>query len=161
MENKYFRGILIAFIAISIGLALYTGSFSDSIGQMTKTFDTRNVTVTFPNNGTVLELSACGQKVISGTIINSTSLVVVPTTNYSFSQRPSTTDGYLVATLNATLAGHSGYSGKTVNVSCNYQPRGYIEDAGSRGIVVLIAIFMALLIAVSASPDLREWIKNL
>ena len=160
MEGKQIGAIILAAVAVLIGLAFYTGSFSQNIGQLTQTSAIANITVTFPTNGTILEIPVCGQRVISGSLLNATGTNLVATSNYTFNQRISTGDGYLVATLNVTIAKESPWSGKSVNVSCAYAPRGYLEDGGSRGIVILIAIFMSLLILVSAVPNLREQARD-
>jgi hypothetical protein len=152
-------GIIIAFVAIVIGLAFFNGTFAQSIGTMTKTNSLTNTSFTMPDTGVTSELSICGQKVISIALNNATNgtYSAVPSNNYTTSQRASTTDGYLVSTLTTTV---SVYSNQTVNVTCDYQPRGYISDSGSRGIVSLIAVFMALLIMIAAMPNLRNGVMD-
>ena len=147
-----FKFIIIAAVAILVGLAFW-GTIGDSIGVMTKTYDHYNFSVTLPAEGASTEVAGCGQKIVSITITNRTDGAVVPSTNYTTSQAVAAGDGYLIAKIAVTK---SDYKSQAVNVSCNYQSRGYIEEGGTRGIVVLIAVFLALLIMIAAMPDLRN-----
>lgn len=152
METKYFIGIIIAATAILVGLALWP-ALSPAVGQMTKTFTNTNVSFTFPTNTTTQDLTPCGQRAISNTITNASGGEVIQAANYTISQGGGS-DGYLSARIVAV--GATKYQGTSANISCEYEPRGYISDGGSRAIVGLIAIFFALLIVVSALPDLRN-----
>lgn len=153
VERSGFVFIILAAVTILIGLALYSGSIAGNVGQLTKTLDTVNTTVTLPTAGSSLELTACGQKALSGVVTNATGGAVVPTTNYTFSQAVGS-DGYLSAYIDSE---GGSYAGQSVNVSCNYEPKGYIADGGGRAIVSLIAIFFAFLIVTAALPDARQW----
>ena len=150
-------GIIIAAIGILVGLALYTGTFASSIGTMTKTQTATNVTVTMPANGATSELSTCGQKAITYSLRNATNTTLVPTNNYTITQGTAASDGYLIAKLSTVYSNHAGSS---VNVTCEYEPRGYVSDGGGRAIVSLIAIFMALLIMVAALPNVRNGVMD-
>jgi len=147
-----FGMIVMSAVAILIGLAFYTGTVSPSIGQMTKLSNSYNQTMTLPANGETSELTMCGQRAVSYIITNATSGAIVPTTNYTISQGIGT-DGYLAAKITTTT---SPYAQKSVNVSCEYEPKGYIPESGSRGIVSLIAIFSAFLIVIAAFPNIRD-----
>ena len=151
-----FGAIVMAAVAILIGLAFW-GQFAGNIGQMTKTSAAVNVSMTLPADGATSELTMCGQKALTIAIINQSDRVVVPTSNYTTSQSPGT-DGYLAAKVTTTSS--LLFAGKAVNVSCTYEPKGYIAESGSRGIVVVISIFMALLILVAAMPNVREFIVD-
>lgn len=148
--------IILSTIAILVGLALYSGSLATSIGVLTQTASATNSTVAMPAAGSSVELTACGQKVLTGVVVNTTG-PTIPATNYSFTQAAGT-DGY----LSAYLTGAAGlYGGETVNVSCtSYEPKGYVADGGSRAIIALIAIFMALLIVVAAIPQARNGVLD-
>jgi hypothetical protein len=119
---------------------------------MTKLYDATNVTMTLPANSVAAELTMCGQKANSIIVTNATGGAVVPTTNYSTSQSVGN-DGYLAAKI--TPSG-STYASRSVNISCNYEQKGYIPEAGGRGIISLVAVFAVLLIIVAALPDLRN-----
>lgn len=154
MDNNLaeFGVIVIAAVTILIGLAFWP-AVSPNIGAMTKTFDSTNVTMTLPAVTATSELPMCGQKAISIIITNATGGATVPATNYTVTQSQGI-DGYLVAKV--TTASQSFYASKSVNVTCNYEPKGYINESGSRGIVALIAVFLAILIAVAAMPNVRD-----
>lgn len=142
-----------AAVAILIGLAFWP-SVSPNIGAMTKTFDAVNTTMVFPADGATSELTMCGQEVNTIVVENTTN--TVPTTNYTITSSAGT-DGYLAA----KITGAAGpFGGTSVNITCNYDPKGYITEGGSRGIVTIIAIFLALLIVVAALPNLRNGVVD-
>lgn len=156
MENNGgFVFIVIAAVAILIGLAFWP-SIGPNIGAMTRTSSSANVTITMPADGATSELTMCGQRSTAIAIINRTTGSVVPTTNYTVTQSIGT-DGYLAAKLTTTS---SKYAGVAVNVSCDYEPKGYISEGGSRAMVGLIAIAMALLILVAAIPNIRNGVLD-
>ena len=148
-----FGFIIMAAVAILVGLALYTGTFSQNIGSMTNLDNAYNVTMTLPASNITSELSMCGQKVNTITVTNATGGTVVTASNYTTSQSIGA-DGYLAAKITPSTA--SRYASTSVNVSCNYEPDGYIAESGGRAVVGLIAIFMALLILVAALPNLKD-----
>lgn len=144
--------IIVSVVAILVGLALYSGTFAENIGTMTKTSATINKSFTMPAVGSSSELTMCGQKALTYSIVNATDHINIPTTNYTITQSTGV-DGYLTAKV-TTAAG--GFGSKAVNVTCTYEPKGYITDSGSRGIVAIIAIFMAILIMIAAMPNIRD-----
>lgn len=163
MDRKAQAGfgfIIMAAVAILIGLAFWTGTFSENIGTLTQTRESGNVTFTLPANGESTQLTFCEQAVESIIVTNATSGATVPSTNYTISQSTGS-DGYLAAFITTTT---SAYAGGSVNGSCEYQPYGYIDNGGSRAITSLIAVFMAILIMVAALPDARnfvvDWIRG-
>jgi hypothetical protein len=143
--------IIIVFMSIIIGLALLSGSFAN-IGNVINTNTVVNSSQTFPVAGANLTLT--GQAASSMTIINRTSGVVVPATNYTINNYNIDTTG----SLYSYITGNPGtYGGNTVNVSYTYEPLGYAKESSNRTIVGLIAIFAALAIAVVALvPGIRE-----
>ena len=149
--------IIISVVAILVGLALYTGTFAENIGKMTKTSTSVNRTMTLPAVTATSELTMCGQKALSYTLTNATGGGVVPTSNYTVTQSTGT-DGYLAAKV--TTASQSAFASKSVNVTCTYEPKGYIAESSGRGIVALIAIFMALLIVIAAMPNVRNGVLD-
>jgi len=152
-------GIIIAAILIFVGLAMmFSGSVPQSIGDMTKTGTNNNKTMNMPGQGATAEITTCGQKALTYTITNATGGEIVPTTNYTISQSAGT-DGYLAAKV--TTGTTSNYANRSVNVSCTYEPKGYVVEGGSRAIVGLVAIFAAMLILVAALPDIKNGILDL
>ena len=154
MEDKYIAGIMIATIAILVGLAFWQ-PMASNIGTMTQTASSRNVSFTMPAVGVTKELTMCGQKALTYSIINATDAIAIPTTNYTITSSASS-DGFLIAKITGTNG--ANFFGLTANMTCTYEPRGYIDNGGSRAMVSLIGIAMALLIMIAAVPDLREWI---
>ena len=145
--------VVMAAVGILIGLA-FLPSISPEIGKMTQTFTSINVTMTMPAASSTSELTMCGQEARSYVLTNATNPAgVVPTTNYTVSSSAGS-DGYLAAKI--TTASQSAFAGRSVNVTCTYEPKGYIDDSGSRAIVALVAIAFALLIVVAAIPNLRD-----
>lgn len=164
-KNQYglFAGIIAAAVLILVGLALYTGSIAGNIGTMTQTLTASNVSFTLPALNTATDLTPCGQKNISAvTIFNATGDVEYPAANYTISQAAGT-DGYLSTrvTITGTLDAVDEV-GTAAQITCDYEPKGYIADGGARGMALLIPIFFVLLIMFAAlNPTIRsgvlEW----
>jgi len=145
--------LVVAFIAVSIGLALFVSNIAPDIGRMTKTFTTTNQAgFTFPASTSAVELTPCGQKALTISLTNYTDGYAISSGNYTTSQAAGS-DGYLSAFIK-NVSGQ--FSGKQVNVTCTYEPRGYIDSGASRSVVALISILFALMIMVSVIPDLRN-----
>lgn len=165
MEDKYINGIIIATIAILVGLAFWS-TIGSSVGTLTAIQTSTNASFTFPGNGTTTDLTTCGQLNTSAVVIFNTTNgtagfqnLIVPVSNYTITQAAGA-DGFLSTRIAYNGGGVDRFGGFADNVTCTYQPRGYIAEGGSRSVVLLIPIFFALLIAIAAIPDLREWIKN-
>lgn len=157
MEDKGMAMIILATIGILVGAALWS-TISTPIGAMTRTFNAVNATITMPAIGARAELIPCGQRVVSQTLTNATGVgETVPTTNYTITQGIGA-DGYLAAFINTTTG--SPYGGRSVNVSCNFEPKGYVTEGGTRGLVPLIAIAAALLIVIMAMPNIRSGVLD-
>lgn len=156
MERNGIAFIVIVTVAILVGVALYSGSITQSVGDMTLTRGAvANVTYTLPAAGSSVQITTCGQKILTAILTNASNGLTVPASNYTFIQQASPTDGYLTAYIRSD---GGIYAGLPVNVSCSsFEPHGYIADGGSRGIVSLIAIFFVLLIIAAALPDARQW----
>ena len=165
MEEKYIKGIIIATIAVLVGLAFWS-TVGSSIGTLAVIQTSTNASFTFPANGSTSDLTTCGQ--LNTTTItvynytNNTGAVggagaLVGSTNYTVTQAAGT-DGYLSARVTCTALATNWVCGYATNVTCNYQPRGYITEGGGRSVALLIPVFLAILIAFAAIPDLREWI---
>lgn len=149
--------LVVAFIAVSIGLALFISNIAPDIGRMTNTFTTTNQAgFTFPASTSAVELTPCGQKALTISLTNHTDGYEISSGNYTTSQAAGS-DGYLSAFIQ-NVSGQ--FSGREVNVTCTYQPRGYIDFGASRAVAGLIAILFALMIMVSVIPDLRNGILD-
>lgn len=156
MERQGFGFIIIAAVAVLIGVALFSGTFSESMGTLTQIATSpSNFSFVAGTNGTATEITGCGQAVRTITVWNGTNNVVA-TTNYTASTGTGA-DGYQSAFLTNNNA---AYNGVTWKVTCTHEPRGYVNDGATRGVINLIAIMFALLIVTAAMPDVREWIKD-
>ena len=147
MEVKNYTGIIIvAFVAIIVGLAMFSGSggIAGTVGDVTTLASIANQTITAPAVGSSVELNGQG---VSGTpvVTNQTGGETIPATNYTIAQGLGS-DG-IIALKYTSLAGP--YAGRKVNVTYTYEPDGYISDSqpGARSITLLIVIFAALAIA--------------
>ena len=160
MENKYLAGIIIATVAVLIGLAFWS-PIGNNIGTLAIIQQSNNASFTVPALNTVTDLGVCGQLNTSTVVIfNATGNVIIPAANYTVTQAAGS-DGYVSAriTFTGTQAGYDA-AGTTAQVTCTYQPRGYITDGGGRAVALLIPVLFALAIALAASPDFRDWLKG-
>ncbi len=160
MENKKGQvsggavGVIILMaVMIIVSLAFIPSIFS-SQATLTQTQNSGNVTFTLPANAASSQLTMCGQKAVSIAVTNITDGVTVPATNYTTSSVVSTTQGVLVAQITTTA---SSYASLPVNVSCNFEPMGYIEDTGGRAIAGIIGLFSVLAILAGC---VFYWAKN-
>lgn len=155
MELKMVGGLIIAAVAIIIGLAFLTGSIAGTVNSMTEKVSVPITTkVTFPTNTTALTLN--GQAVESVVVINGTTTVAAG--NYTVSNRV-VSNGQLIATIIGV--GANPYSGNSVNISYTYEPFGYATDGGTRSILSLVLIFVGLAIAIIALvPALRSGVVD-
>ena len=130
---------------------------------MTKIQTSSNASFTAPAIGTVTDLTPCGQLNTSSVVIyNETGDALFPGANYTITQGTSSINGFLSTQINITgTLGGEDVAGTSLQVSCDYQPYGYITDSGGRGVAALIIIFMAFAIAFAAFPDLREFAGGL
>lgn len=154
-EDLGIKFIILGFIAVIVGLALFSSNFQSDIGKMTTTYTATNTSFTMPAAAATAELTPCGQKIVSGLVIvnSSNATQIVTSSNYTTSQSAGR-DGYLAAQI--TTDSNAKFAGLGVNVSCVYEQKGYVSDSGTRAIVPIIAIMMALLIVVAAIPPLRD-----
>lgn len=139
-------GLILAAVAIIIGTVVFSGAVAPSVGTMTQTSNAVNVTYTMPAAGSYVDLA--GQEYISGIIVtNATGGATVPTTNYTIVEMNSPTTGVKTVRM---LSNGGNYSSRSVNVSYVYGAAGYIDDSGSRAVVNMIPIMVALAILVGA-----------
>ncbi len=160
MEDKHIMFIVLSAVVILVGLALYT-TLDAPIGTMAVLQNSNNSSFTVPAQATVTDLTACGQANTSVVrVFNESNDVEYPAANYTVSQGTSDTDGYLVTQINFTgTFGGVDEAGTTATVDCDYQARGYITEGGGRAVALLIPIFFAILIALTALVK-RDWLKG-
>lgn len=167
MERNGINFVVIAAVAILIGLSFWT-LVGDTTGTLTKTFTSTNVSFTLPANQSTSDLIHCGQRNITsvtvwnytngtGSVLGAGGSVLLGASNFTVTQAAGS-DGYLSARITCTALGTNYGCGYRTNVSCGYEPKGYISDGGARNIAALIPLFLAILIAFAAIPDLREWV---
>lgn len=137
--------VILSFIVIIVGLALYSGGIAPNVGTLTQTTSVANQTYTLPAAGSSIFIA--GQKLIGSAVaLNaSNSSQVVAASNYTVTQ--DTTSGVLRLKL-TSVAGP--YATKNINLSYSFEPEGYISDAGARSVTQLIGIMTALAIVVIA-----------
>jgi hypothetical protein len=139
--------ILIAFVGIVVGLAMYQ-SIVQYVGQAqgANQVTAVNTSITGVLN-TNVELT--GQELVSTQLVTNASGATVAAANYTISECIRSSDSMKGICYKALGAGDPSATG-VVKVSYTYQPNGYIDDAGGRGMAGLIAIFAALAIGLIA-----------
>jgi len=146
--------LLIAFVGIIIGIALFQ-VVSQTVGDATNTYDMANQSVSSVN----ATYSLTGQSVSSVVVYNATGDVIVSSGNYTVTNNQ-VVDGTLTARI--AVAADVIYQGGDWAISYTYEPDGYIDSAGGRGVALLIPIFAALAIAVLALvPAFRNGVMDL
>ena len=146
--------LLIAFVGIIIGIALFQ-VVSQTVGDATNTYDVANASLSSVN----ATYSLTGQSVSSVVVYNTTGDAIVSSGNYTIANNQ-VVDGTLTARI--TVEADAIYQGGDWEVSYTYEPDGYIDSAGGRGVALLIPIFAALAIAVLALvPAFRNGVMDL
>ena len=135
--------VVILGIAAIVGLILFQAAAQETGKSLPGLVTANNVTYTFPAAGSKLIIT--GQELV-GTILvmNSTDGSVVPATNYTVAEEVRTTDGYKGIVVTAK-AGY--YNSKSVNISYQYYPDGYIDDSGGRGVMGIVVVLAAIAVA--------------
>lgn len=142
-QMKQIGVLIMVFVAVIVGVALMISS-AGTVGTSTTTITLTNSTITSPANGAATDLT--GQDLLSTPVVHNASTgAIIPTTNYTLSERVSPTTGLKTVyfqTDDASIASQS------LNVSYTYGPDGYINDSAGRSIAGLITVFFALAIGV-------------
>jgi hypothetical protein len=150
--------ILIAFVAIVVGLAFYQ-SIVSYVGQVTGVSLTTSVNATVPVTavGVITELP--GQELVSTIyVVNRTTGETIGAANYSLYECVKTSSSMKGICYKPLVAGQA----QGVNITYSYYPEGYIDDAGGRSLALLIPIFAALAIAIVALvPALRSGVMDM
>ena len=149
--------LLMIFIGIIVALALMGGTF-EPIGNMLniKTITNDPITTAAVN----ASITLTGRE-------NTTAITVVNGTGgqdwtANFDVTTKNTGGALAILLTTSqAAGDAGQNLTAANVTYSYKPQGYNDSSGSRGIIGIILIFMALAIAVFVIPGFRDALENI
>lgn len=136
--------IIITFVAIIVGLALFNGGITSNVASTTETITISQQTLTAGAVNVSINLNG---RAVEGTpvVINSTNGSDVATSNFTFANNQ-IVNGVLTSTM-TTIDG-AIHASQPVNLTYTYQPDGYIDSAGGRSLASLIVIFAALAIAV-------------
>ena len=147
--------LVIAAVAVIVGLVLFQAA-AQKVGDSTNTYQATNASFTMPANGTTADLTPCGQGNTSAVVImNASTNVTVTAGNYTISKGIGS-DGYINSRIYYNGVGNNYYGGYAVNVTCTYEPKGYINDTGGRAIAGIIILLSAIAIAVVLLPLLRQ-----
>lgn len=150
--------VLYAFIGIVVALLLYT-SIGQIVGDSTgaNPVTKANYTIVAPASGSTLDLP--GQELINVPVVtNRTDGIVISTGNYSIYEGVGSSGSKAIIYKSLSTQ----FAGKNVNISYQYYPDGYIDDAGARSLALLIPVLAALAIAVIALvPALRNGVMDL
>lgn len=153
--------LILTAVGLIVGLVLLSDSISDNSAQLTTTRTVLNDTNTLPAIGLYVDIDECVNYggSYTPTLINVTSGVAIPATNYTFTTRISPTSSLKVLTIRSN-GGY--YATQSVNASYECLPQGYAEDAGTRAIAPLIILFCAITLVVFALvPVLRNGVIEL
>ena len=145
--------LLMIFIGIIVALALFGGTF-EPIGNM---LNIKTIT------GETVTTAAVNQSIILTGRENTTVITVINASNSSqdwtanFDVTTKNSAGSLAILLTTSqVAGDAGQNLTNANVTYSYKPQGYNDSSGSRGIIGIILIFLALAIAVSVIPGFKD-----
>lgn len=148
--------LIMVFVAVFVGLILFEAIADQAaVTSLTKTYnDTLDQsTTTVPAEGTAIDLT--GQSLLSTPIVifaNGTG--AVPTGNYTITEGVSTSTGLKTIQY---IAETDDIPDQEINISYDYGVQGYVDDAGARAIIPLIAIFFALaILVVVLYPIMKE-----
>lgn len=159
--------LIVIFLGVVFAFALIPAIYGTQ-AQVTTIQNSSNVSYTFPANGTVADLAACGQGNVTNVVIynytNSSGDVAAPAVNLAgnFSvNRSAGSTGYIQSVIRIdTLGAAYIKSGYKANVTCQYEPAGYNTDSGARGIAGMWGIFVALAVAAFAIGNAKfEWVS--
>lgn len=150
--------LIMGFVAIIVALAFFNPIASNST-ILTTTVNVVNQTVAAPAAAATSTILT-GQAVSGVVAINASSGTVIPASNYTITNYV-VSNGQLTSTWTSN-AGAIGFQGKNINVTYTYEPYGYATDGGTRAIVPMILIFMALALAiVILVPSLRSGVLDM
>ena len=150
-----FGAILVAFIAIIVGLTLFT-VIAQTVGTSTSTVAVVNASLGTVSNSTYAYLT--NYRSITDVVVWNSTTQLVAAANYTVTNNVVNNGAEAIRfiAINTT-----GYTGTTWYISGTAEPLGYVGGA-SGSIALLIPIFFALLIAVIAlEPTLRGGMKDL
>ena len=151
-------GIIMAFIAIIIGLSLLSPTVSNAVHSMTAT-ETTATNLVVSTAGVTTTLT--GKHTTDFVAVNASGAGAANAADYTVNNEVILADGTIGSTVlwktSTATDNFTTGAGAKVNVTYTYQPLGYLPDAGSRGIASVIIIFLAIAIFVIALvPALRN-----
>lgn len=135
--------LVMLFIGVIVVLTLLVNSIAPTANLYSTIQTTTNQTMTFPTAGNIAEMPLCGQNALTYSFTNKTTPTTVPTTNYTVGQEVGD-DGQLIANVKNN---GGNYGGVSVNVTCTYEPRGYVGSSTS-SIFNLVILLSAIALAV-------------
>ena len=144
--------LLMIFIGIIVALALLAGTF-EPIGNMLNIKTTTNDPITTAAVNSSIVLTGRENTTLI-TIVNGTGGQDW-TANFDVATKNSAGDLAILLTT-SQAAGNAGQNLTAANVTYSYKPQGYNDSSGSRGIIGIILIFLALAIAVSVIPGFKD-----
>lgn len=150
--------VIVAFIGIICALILFQ-TISQYVGTSAMaTAGSANYTTTVPAANSSIDL--LGQELVGAvTFLNgSNASHSIAAANFTVREGVDSTGvkGIILT------SGDNKFQGTSVNVLYSYYPDGYIDDAGGRGIALIIPILAALAIAVIAlAPTLKSGIMDM
>lgn len=148
--EKILAPIIIAFVAVIIGISLFT-PVADSVGSLTTTFTITNKSFTALNDTDVTFTGSGENDTAISAVRNNASLTLTDGANYT----SNVTGGTGRINMNISYAAGHLVNNQTWFVDYTYQTNDYIEDGGSRAITNLIPIFFAIAIIAGAFLAIR------
>lgn len=145
------KQILMILVGAIVAIVLLA-SAADQISLNVNTFSSENASFTLGGNATTNDLTVCGSANISDVVIYNTDGNILfdygvnAVGNYT-TEIAVGSDGLLNTRI--ILAGmNSTYATAVVEVTCDFEPRGYVSDGGSRSMLTLVVVLGALGIVV-------------
>lgn len=149
---------VVLFIGIIVALALFT-PIADTTGDMR---NLRTATlVNYTTAATVNEsITLVGRELVGSIIVvNASNTSEVWTTN--FDTVSTNTAGSLAILLKTTdAAGTAGQNASLASVTYTYKPQGYNDSSGSRSIIGIVLVFLALAIMAFVVPGFKDMLNN-
>jgi magnesium-transporting ATPase (P-type) len=151
-----FVGVLIVVaITIIVGLILFQIS-AQQVGTVTNTAAIANLSLGTASNSTTVYLT--GYQSISDVVIYNSTTGVVPSTNYTVTNKVVYNGALVVTVLPTALATYQGYEWF---ISGTAMPDTYLDDSAGRSIMGIIVIFLALAVLVVAMTPVGGKLKEL
>ena len=142
-EANVLVGLILLAMILFIGFALLT-PVATTKGEITNLGTSANVSYTLGASGSTSDLTPCGQANASAVVIyNPAGDYVLPAANYTVSR--TTASRIYLTSVNST------YASTDMNVSCSYEPVGYLDSSGDRSLFGLIQTMMIMVLLITAA----------